>query len=399
VTEPERPDPSRFATHFVIDPRVVYLNHGSFGACPAAVLEAQAAHQRRAERELVKFYVDDAWALLDRSRAALAPIVGVDPADLVFVRNATTGVATVLANLDLDPNDEVLTTTLEYAACENNLRDHADRAGASIVLADPGWPIQDEDRVVDAVLGRVTDRTRLCMLSLVTSATGVRMPIERLIPPLRDKGVRVLLDAAHGPGCVPMDLAAWGADYATGNAHKWLCAPKGAAFLHVRPELQTGFRPLVLSNDARRLDAASAASGRSAFNHAFDYAGTDDISPALTIADAIDWLDSAVPGGLGAIMEHNRVQAIEGRRLVLDALSQRPEVPESMLGPMAAITLDRPAADAPQLKRRLMDEHAIEVPVWGAPKGRAGIRLSAQLYNSPEQYAYLASSLAAMLRR
>jgi len=397
VPRPALPRPSPYAEHFVIDRAVVYINHGSFGACPGPVLEAQSAHRLGAERELVRFYTDDAWRLLDRSRAALAPLVGADPSDIVFVRNATTGVATTLTNLALDPGDELLTTTLEYPACENNLRAAADRAGASVVLADPGWPIRDEEQILDAVLDRVTDRTRLCMLSLVTSATAVRMPIERLIPALRRRGVRVLLDAAHGPGCVPMDLTAWGADYTTGNAHKWLCAPKGAAFLHVRREHQDGFRPLVLSNDARRLADASAATGRSAFNHAFDYAGTDDISPSLTIADAIDWLGSTFPGGIDALMTHNRALAIEGRRLVLDAIGQPPEVPESMLGPMATITIDRPADEAPAIKHRLMDQHAIEVPAWGAPGGRVGVRLSAQMYNSPAQYAYLARALGSVL--
>ena len=391
------PEPPEDARHFVIDPGVVYLNHGSFGACPEPVLRAQDAHRRRAERELVRFYTQDAWTLLDRSRAALGRVVGADPADLVFVRNATTGVATVLANLAPAPGDELLTTTLEYPACEHNLRAAADRAGASVVFAEIPWPIGSEDAVVEAVLDRVTDRTRLCMLSLVTSATGVRMPIERLVPALRDRGVRVLLDAAHGPGCLPMDLTAWGADYATGNAHKWLCAPKGAAFLHVRPEHQDGFRPLVLSNDARRLPEASAATGRSAFNHAFDYAGTDDISPFLTIADAIGWLDTTFPGGLGALMDRNHALAIDGRDAVLTALGLSPPVPDAMLGPMAAITLDRPDAEAPAIKRRLMDEHAIEIPVWGAPGGRVGVRLSAQMYNSPAQYAYLARALGSVL--
>jgi isopenicillin-N epimerase len=398
VARREIPEPSALARDFRLDPGIVYLNHGSFGACPAPVQEAQRRHRDRVEADAVRFYVDDLWGLVDRSRRALGPIVGCDASDLVFVHNATTGVATVLHNLGLRAGDEILTTSNEYTACLNNCREAARRAGASVVAADLPWPMPGPDAAFDAVMARVTDRTRVALISLVTSATGIRLPAERLIAALKDRGVETILDAAHGPGCVAMDLDAWGPAWATGNCHKWLCSPKGAAFLFVRRDLQDGFRPLVLSNDAERLDDAAGRSGRSRFNHEFDYAGTDDVTAYLSVADAAGYLGGLMAGGIDGVMAANHALCMHGRRVVCDALGIEPPVPESMLGPMATLTLPANAPDAESLKARLYDAWCIQIPVWGTPGGTTSVRLSAQVYNSPDQYAYLASALRAELR-
>lgn len=391
------PPSGELAHLFRLDPGTVYLNHGSFGACPTPVLQAQSRWRDRVEADAVRFFVDDVWGLLDRSRRALAPVVGAEANDLVFVPNATTGVATVLQNFTLRAGDEVLVTGHEYTACVNNCRAAAARAGASVVVAPLPWPVPDADAVVEAVLSAVTPRTRLAMFSLVTSATGVRLPVERLIPLLRDRGVDTLLDAAHGPGCVPMDLNRWAPTYATGNCHKWLCTPKGAAFLYVSPERQAGFRPLVLSNDAARLDQAAQASGRSPWLHEFDYAGTDDATARLSIADAVAFLDGLFPGGLDALMEHNHALCFRARDLVCDRLGLQPPVPDAMLGPMATITLPDHAPPAQRLKDALYDRWRIQIPVWSTPGGTTSFRLSAQVYNSIEQYGYLADALASEL--
>lgn len=391
---------AELAKHFVIDPDLAYLNHGSFGACPRAVLDAQSAHRDRAERQLMHFYLDDAWGLLDRSRSALAPIVGCDPADLVFVHNATTGVASVLKNLCLTPGDEVLTTTVEYTACANNLRDACKRSGATLVEARVPWPIQDEDQLFEAVMSEVTDNTTLCMLSLVTSASAVRFPVERLIPALKDRGIETLLDAAHGPGCVEMDIDAWGAAYTTGNAHKWLFAPKGAAFLHVRKDLQANFRPLVLSNDARRLQDAAAKTNRSPFNHQFDYAGTDDVSMYLTIADCAQWIDTTYPGGVSALIEDNAALNLDARVLLCESLGVLPPVPGDLLGPMTTLPVPqgRVTMSARELQDALVHEHRVVVPVWDAPDGSLAFRVSAQVYNTLDQYERLAAAIRTVLK-
>lgn len=389
------PAPSPLARDFALDPSVVYLNHGSFGACPLPVQEAQRRHRDRVEADAVRFYVDDLWGLMDRSRGALAPVVGCEARDLVFVHNATTGVATVLGNLDLGPGDEILATGNEYTACVNNCRRHAERHGATVVMAELPWPVPGPDAAFDAVMARVTERTRFALISLMTSATGTRLPVERIIPALKERGVETILDAAHGPGCVPMDLDAWAPAWATGNCHKWLCSPKGAAFLFVRHDRQRDFRPLVLSNDAERLDWATARTQRPHFHHEFDYAGTDDATGYLTVADAVGYLEGVLPGGIDAVMAHNHALCLRGRAIVCAALGVEPPVPEEMLGPMSTLVLPRGGPDAETLKARLYDEWRIQVPVWGTPGGTTSVRLSAQLYNSVEQYEYLGEALRA----
>ncbi len=393
------PAPSPLAHHFALDPNITYLNHGSFGACPKAVLESQRAHRDRVEADAMRFYIHDLWPMMDRSRESLGGLVRAEPRDIVFLPNATTAVATVAGNLGLRPGDEVLVTSAGYPACVNNLRRGCDRAGAKLVAAELPWDPIDEGAVIEAVMGRVTEKTRLVMLSLVTSATAVRLPAERLIAELSARGIDTLLDAAHGPGCVPMDLTAWGAAYTTGNAHKWLCNPKGAAFLHVRNDLQDGFRPLVLSNDATDPAAAGAKTGRTAFNHEFDYAGTDDRTAMLAIADSIAFLDGLMPGGIDALMRRNRELCLLARDLLCNELGTEPLVPDSMLGPLAVVGINAPDVDPRRLRQRLFDNHRIQTMIVVDPKrGTPMVRVSPQAYNTIEQYAYLAEAIRAETR-
>lgn len=394
------PPPSSLASAFMLDTEVVYLNHGSFGACPRKVLDAQDAHRERIERDAMRFYIYDLWGGIDRSREALGGLINADAEDLVFVSNATSGVANVIANIDLRAGDQVITTRFEYPACNNNLRRACERAGAELVVVDLPWNPIDEDSVVDAIMDRVTDRTRLAMFSLITSATAVRMPVERLIKELHARGVETLLDAAHGPGCVPMDIRGWNPTYCTGNAHKWLCSAKGCAFLYVHKDKQVGFRPVILSNDAYDLDPAIARSDRSAFNHEFDYMGTDDRTPMLVVADAIEVLGSFFEGGIDELMQRNRAMCLEARDLLCDAMGTSPMVPDSMLGPLATIEVPAPGMDPRGLRERLMREYRIEsmiVPNPGADTPM--IRVSPQVYNSMEQYRYAGDALRTIIGR
>jgi isopenicillin-N epimerase len=396
TTVRDLPPPGPLARDFRLDPGTVYLNHGSFGACPTPVLEAQARWRDRVEADAVRFYVDDLWPLMDRSRRALAPVVGTDASNLAFVANATTGVTTALHNLRLREGDEILTDAAEYTACLNNCRAAAARAGARVVSVNLPWPMPGPDAVVEAFAAGMSARTRVAMFSLVTSSTGMRLPVERLIGLCRERGVDSILDAAHGPGCVPVSLDHWGPTFATGNCHKWLCNPKGAAFLYVTPDRQPAFRPLVLSNDAERLEPAATKSGRSAFLHEFDYAGTDDATAKLTVADSVAYLNAAMPGGLDAVMQHNRTLCLRARDLVCERLGVAPPVPDKMIGPMATIALPG-NPDAAALKARLYDRWRIQIPVWTTPDGGTALRLSAQVYNDLPQYAYLADALAEAL--
>lgn len=382
-----------------LDPAVTFLNHGSFGACPQAVLDEQARLRARLEAQPVRFMARDLGGLLDAARAEVAAFVGADPADLVFVSNATEGVNAVLRSLTLAPGDELLTTSHGYNAVKNALAFVAERSGARVVVAEFPFPLDSADAVVEAVLSRVGDRTRLAVLDHVTSPTGLVLPIERLVAALRERGVETLVDGAHAPGMLPLDLNALGAACFTGNGHKWLCGPKGAALLHVRRDRQEGVRPLVISHGATAPDPS-----RSRFLQEFDWTGTRDVTAALCLPTAIRTLGGALPGGWPALFARNRALALEGRALLCEALGIGSPAPDAMIGSLGAVPIGaarRPASsplERDTLQAALDERHRIEVPVFPSPVGPGRIlRISAQLYNERSDYERLAEVLPGLL--
>ncbi|MGZ4779741.1 MAG: aminotransferase class V-fold PLP-dependent enzyme, partial [Thermoanaerobaculia bacterium] len=219
--------------HWLLDPAITFLNHGSFGATPRAVLEKQTEYRLRMEREPVRFLVRELEPLLDAARRKVAAFAGAEAESLVFVPNATAGVNAVLRSLDLDQNDELLVTNQEYNASRNALDYVAQLAGAKVVAVDIPFPIASPDDVVDRIVSGVTDRTRLLLIDHITSQTALVLPIERIVAEMNRRGIDTLVDGAHAPGMVPLDVKTIGASYYTGNLHKWVCGPKGAAFLSV----------------------------------------------------------------------------------------------------------------------------------------------------------------------
>lgn len=394
------PEPSPYAEHWTLDPGVTFLNHGSFGACPRAVLGVQAEWRARLERQPVQFMARDLEGLLDAARAALAAFVGAVPADLVFVPNATSGVNAVLRSLVFAPGDELLTTDHAYGACRNALHFVAERSGAVVVTAKVPFPLDGPEAVLAAVLARVTPRTRLALLDHVTSPTGLVLPIAELVQALAERGVETLVDGAHAVGMLPLDVSALGAAYYTGNCHKWLCAPKSAGFLHVRRDLQELVRPLAISHGARL-----GRSDRSRFLLEFDWTGTVDPTAYLAVPEAIRFLGALVPGGWPALREHNRVLALRGRALLAEALGIPVPAPDAMIGSLAALPIADGSSAPPTsalycdpLQDALRDEAGIEVPIlpWPAPPRRL-IRISAALYNTIADYQRLAVVLPPLL--
>ncbi|MEO6025483.1 MAG: aminotransferase class V-fold PLP-dependent enzyme [Candidatus Binatia bacterium] len=396
------PGPSPHAALWTLDPSVTYLNHGAFGACPRPVLAFQQELRARLERQPVQFMQRDLEGLLDEARLAVGAFVGAVPSDLAFVANATSGVNAVLRSLVFAPGDELLTTDHAYGACRNALHFVAERSGATVVTAKVPFPIDGPDAVIEAVLARVTPRTRLAVLDHVTSPTGLVFPIADLVRVLAERGVEALVDGAHAVAMVPLDLSALGAAYYAGNCHKWLCAPKSVGFLHVRRDVQEFVRPLAISHGARlkRPD-------RSRFLLEFDWTGTVDPTAALSIPEAIRVLGAAMAGGWPAIREHNRNLALAGRRLLAETLGIPEPAPASMIGSLAALPIaDGP--DAPQtaglyrdaLQDALREEAGIEVPLvpWPAPPRRL-IRIAAALYNTMADYERLAVALPALMAR
>lgn len=399
---------SELKRHWTLDSDLIFLNHGSFGACPRAVLEAQRELQDELERNPVNFFLRRGQGLFDASREELARFVGANPDDLAFVPNTTTGVNAVLRSLVLQPGDELLVTDHAYNACANALRFVAERAGAKVVVAHVPFPVAGPGSVLDAVLECVTARTRLALLDHVTSGTGLVMPLETLIRELRDRDVEVLVDGAHAPGMLPLRLSELGAAYYTGNCHKWLCSPKGAGFLVVRRDLRDTVRPAVISHGAN-----APPSARSRFHLEFDWTGTQDPTAAMVVGHAIRIMAGWVEGGWQEIMDRNHRLVVTGRELLAKRLHCAPPCPDDMLGSLASLPLPDAvpddlldeeelsvgcALDPPALQERLFNDYRIEVPVvpWPhAPKRL--LRVSAQLYNDRRDFERLADALGELL--
>jgi isopenicillin-N epimerase len=381
------------AQFWLLDPAVTFLNHGSFGACPIPVLEVQQQLRHRLERQPLQFFDHDFEPLLDQARDRLAEFVGADSLDLVFVPNATTGVNAVLRSLSFSPDDELLTTNQEYNACRNALNFVAERSGAKIVVANVPYPIESPQQVIESVLKEVSEKTRLVLIDHVTSQTGLVLPIAPLIQEFRDRGIDTLVDGAHAPGMVPLDLKALGATYYTGNCHKWMCSPKGAAFLYVQRDRQTEIRPLTISHGAN-----SPRRDRTRFQLEFDWMGTPDPTAYLAVPEAIQFMGSLLSGGWSALMESNRSKAIAARNILCDILKVVPPCPKEMIGSLATIPL--PDGSYIELQNALSEQFQIEVPIVPFPHApHRLVRISAQIYNTLEQYEYLGRSLSNLLEQ
>ncbi|CAG0969040.1 isopenicillin-N epimerase [Phycisphaerales bacterium] len=393
------------SVHWTLSPDVVFLNHGSFGATPRAVQAEQSHWRERLESEPVRFFVEEHQGVMDGVREALGAFVKCRGRDLALLPNASIAVATVLENTRLSPGDEILMNAQEYPACQNTVRRAAARSGAKIAYAEIPFPIAFPDQVVRAYLDKVTPRTKLALVSHVTSPTGLVMPVEQIVMELRSRGVEVLVDGAHAPGMVPMlDIGAMAPSYYTANCHKWICSPKGSAFLYVREDLQAGFRPLALSNNAEK-----PKPGRSQFLTEFEYVGTQDYTSLYSIPKAIEVMGGIV-SGWPEVMSRNHDLCVRARAMLCEAWGVAPPAPQGMIGSIATIILPshdaarrerlmkRPTKYHDALQDALLNRWKIQVPVWGlANKPERFLRISSQLYNSWEQYEYLAEAVKAEL--
>ncbi|MDP6850685.1 MAG: aminotransferase class V-fold PLP-dependent enzyme [Planctomycetota bacterium] len=369
---------------WTLDSGVAYLNHGSFGAVLSVVQEHQNELRRRMEEQPYDFMVRQLRPALAEARSSLASFLGSSPNDLVFVNNATEGVNSVLRSFPWKPGDRILVTDHEYQACRNAVDFVAGQFGLEVDVAEIPFPLISPDIVVDQVLGLVSPQTRLVLLDHVTSPTALILPIERLISALRSDGIQVLIDGAHAPGMLSLNLNHLGADYYTGNCHKWMCSPRGAGFLWVREERQEEVRPVSISHGASE-DSPEITR----FIEEFSWKGTDDPTAWLCVPAAIAALDSLASGGWPDIMQANRQLALEARDILCTALSIAPPAPDSMIGSMASIPL--PPGD-PELFYKQLLSLGIEVPVFNWNHSRI-LRISAQIYNTREDYETLSQNM------
>lgn len=376
--------------HFQLDPGLVFLNHGSFGACPREVSQAQWDWLREVERNPVDFFGRRSAALLRQSREALAGFLGAQADHLVFMPNATTGVNVVARSLALRPGDEVLATTLEYGACDATWQRVCELQGAAYRRARITLPLDDE-RCVAEVMAELTPRTRLLFVSHIASTTALILPVAALVRAAHERGVPVLIDGAHAPGHVELQLDALGADYYTGNGHKWLCGPKGTAFLHARPEHHEGLHATVTSwgylAGSGGHTGFDAYTGSSLFERRMQWQGTRDLSGCLALPTALDFHRRVLTPQRRAACHDQALGLMHelARHFGLAPIGQDPH-----FGQMVPIPV--PACDAEALRRSLFEQHRIEVPVT-QHEGRCFVRVSVQAYNSEADLRTLAQAL------
>jgi isopenicillin-N epimerase len=375
---------------FLLDPSIVFLNHGSFGACPAKVLENSQWWQREMERNPVEFLGRRSAQLLAQSRSVLAQYLGAQPEHLVYVPNATSGVNTVARSIPLLPGDEILTTDHEYGACDSTWAFVCRHTGAKYLPMEIPLPFRAEE-FTERIWAGVTPRTRLIYLSHITSTTALTFPVMELCQRARQAGIFTLIDGAHAPGHIPLDLDKLGADFYTGNCHKWLCAPKGAAFLHARPEHHRLLDATVVSWGYGAENSGTTGNdvytGTTLLERRHQWQGTRDLAPFLTVPAAIEFQArhqwDRVRKDCHALAEETlwRLCALTGLN---------PVCQEGDFGQMVVIPV--PSMNAELLKATLFDRYRIEIPVT-THKDRLFLRLSVQGYNTRADTDALAQAI------
>jgi isopenicillin-N epimerase len=313
------------------------------------------------------------------------------------VQNATTGVNTVFRSIGFDPGDEILYTNHIYGACKRLLEFISEQTGAKLVEAVCDFPVASSDIILEAIMGKVTSRTRIALIDHITSATALIQPVEAIVAELENRGVDTMIDGAHALGSIPLDIEKIGAAYYTANCHKWLCAPKSAAILHVRSDKQVGIVPVAISHAGHNAEP---------FTGRFFWPGTYDPTAALCVADSIDYMESIFPGGWPAIMKRNHDLCLEARELICNTLEIAKPCPDSMIASMATFPVPAPVLVVPidyksfdPLQEYFFRKYNIEIPVWNwsSPPSRL-IRIAVQLYNSMDQYRYFAAALIDSLK-
>ena len=388
---------TNLSQQFLLDPQVTFLNHGSFGACPRPVFEDYQRWQLTLERQPVAF-LDSRRGLATNllvMRDAMAAEFGTTSENIAAVTNATGGLNIVAQSIPLSPGDEILTTNHEYSALEKTWAFVARRTGAKIVVVDVPLPLTSAQAFHDTIVAGMTERTKVLFLSHITSPTAQLFPIESLMPEARRRGIISIIDGAHTPGHIPLSLDALGADFYSGNCHKWLMSPKGSAFLHARPERQAMLDPLVISHGwtaDNKEPGVRGPFGNSPFVDEIEMQGTRDPAAWLAVPAAIafrkqhDWWSVSADCQRLAQETAQRLRALTG----LEPLS----TPEFSAPQMVAMPI--PPCDAPELQRTLNAKYGIEIPVFEW-QGHHIARLSCQGYNTRGQMDLLIDALSAEL--
>ena len=370
----------------MLDPEIIFLNHGSFGACAKPVYENLLTWQKKLEKEPVKFFEDTILDALQTSRQALGNYIGCSSEDLVYFPNPTTAVNAVARSLKLNPGDEVLSTNHIYGALDRSWKYICNQKKAHFIKADIPFPLYSEDEFLECFFSAVTDHTKVIFLSHITSMTAMKFPVEKVVSFAKKNNILSIIDGAHVPGHIPLNIRKLDADMYTGACHKWMCTPKGVSFLYVRKKLQEDVHPLVIS-----WGWESETPGLSKFLDWHEWQGTRDMSAFLT-----------VPATIKFLKEHNwpevsrkcRAAVINFRKKIIGYMNIDPPCPDDYLGQMASIPL--PLLDADAFKKKLLGTYNIQVPVFKW-EGQTYLRYSFQAYNSEDDLAKLLSAIKELL--
>lgn len=382
-----------------LDPNVIHLNHGSFGAAPVEVLDEQTRWRYLMEANPDLFMLETYQSALEQSRRQLSAYLKAESSGLVFVPNATFGVNSVLRSLEdrLECDDEIVITDHGYNACNNAVAVSAAKRGARVVVAEVPFPVDNPSAIVESVLARVSAKTALVVVDHVTSPTGMIMPIGEIVASL-EPTVPVLIDGAHAPGMIDLDLGELGASFYTANCHKWMCAPKGSGFLYVAEPHREWMAAAIISHGHNDGWPGSVAR----LQAQFDWTGTTDPTAFLTVGTAIDVMGAHRADGWEGIRKSNHDLAVKGRSIVASAVGAEVPVPDSMVGSIASIKIPTASDGSESIFEPLMldlrRKWGIEVPVFSWPDSRQRLlRISAQQYNTEHDYERLAEALLSEL--
>lgn len=371
---------------WLLDPSVIFLNHGCFGACPKKVLALQTKLREELETQPLLFLDRQRKERIDAALARVGDFVGARGEDMGFVTNATEGVHAVARSLTFEPGDEIVTTSHRYDAIGNTLKHVANRAGAKYIEVAIDLPFEPH-ALVGSIEKAISPRTRLVVVDHIVSISSLVLPIREIIDVCNLRGIETLIDGAHGPGMLDLDIGSLGATYYTGNLHKWVCAPKGAGFLWVRPERKKDIHPAIVSNYHGQ-----------GFNTEFDWQGTRDITPWLSAPAAIEFFEQF---GWDLVRSHNHALAAWAQTMLCATWQVEPisAIAGTLSGSMVTIPLPPRAseyADKFALMRAIYQTHRIEAPVVEV-NGQRMMRISCHIYNRPQDYQRLGEAVAELL--
>ena len=380
---------------FLLDPEITFLNHGSYGSCPKPVFEVYQKYQTDLESHPIKFMQEDVYKLLEISRESLSHYVNCDKDDLIFVTNPTQAVGTVIHNILINSNDEVLSTNLEYGSCDRMWTYDADQKGYKYIQAEINLPIEDKETFLNQFWSYASAQTKYVFISQITSTTGMILPIPEIVDEAKKRGIKTIIDGAHVPAHIPLDIKELDPDYYTGALHKWLCCPKGSSFLYVKKEKQDGIQPMLKSwgwgEEYEKFKSSVQLHSPSRFINVFQWQGTRDMSTFFTVPEAIqfqeehDW-DSVRSRSINMVIEaRNRINEI----------TKLPKIcPDNWLGQMATILF--PIDDTVAFKKTLYNDYQIEMPVMRHLEHTA-FRISIQGYNSEADIDHLINALEELI--